>query len=55
MHVIERDDEVIEIPDSLPVLPLRDVVIFPGMITPLLVGRPRSLASLDEAMKVDRR
>jgi ATP-dependent Lon protease len=54
MHVIEREDEIIEVPDALPVLPLRDVVIFPGMITPLLVGRPKSLASLDEAMKNDR-
>jgi len=54
MTIIEREDEIIEVPDSLPVLPLRDVVIFPGMITPLLVGRPKSLASLDEAMKNDR-
>jgi ATP-dependent Lon protease len=54
MHLIEREDEIIEVPDALPVLPLRDVVIFPGMITPLLVGRPKSLASLDEAMKNDR-
>jgi ATP-dependent Lon protease len=54
MHVIEREDEIIEVPDALPVLPLRDVVIFPGMITPLLVGRPKSLASLDQAMKNDR-
>ena len=54
MAFLEKEDEVIEIPDALPVLPLRDVVIFPGMITPLLVGRPKSLASLDQAMKNDR-
>ncbi|UCG51141.1 MAG: endopeptidase La [Candidatus Latescibacterota bacterium] len=54
MAILEKEDEIIEVPDTLPVLPLRDVVIFPGMITPLLVGRTKSLASLDEAMKNDR-
>ena len=54
MAILEKDEDIIEIPETLPVLPLRDVVIFPGMITPLLVGRTKSLASLDEAMKNDR-
>ncbi|HDR1027377.1 TPA: endopeptidase La [Pasteurella multocida] len=36
---------------SIPVLPLRDVVVFPYMVMPLFVGRPKSIRSLDEAME----
>jgi len=34
----------------LPLLPVRDLVLFPGVIVPLFVGRPRSLKALEEAM-----
>ena len=40
-----------ELPISLPLLPLRDVVIFPHMVIPLFVGRPRSIAALEEAVE----
>ena len=33
----------------LPVLPIRDMVLFPGVIVPLFVGRPRSLKAIEEA------
>ena len=41
-------------PDELPVLPLRDVVIFPMMISPLFVGRPFSVAAVEESLKKDK-
>src|SRR6476659_7028179 len=39
----------------LPVLPLRDVVVFPHMVIPLFVGREKSIAALEQAMAADKR
>ncbi|HAG52217.1 MAG TPA: endopeptidase La [Alphaproteobacteria bacterium] len=38
----------------LPVLPLRDMVVFPNMIVPLFVGRDKSIAALEEVMQTDK-
>src|SRR5512139_3446782 len=35
---------------TLPLLPLRDIVVFPGMVVPLFVGREKSVAALEAAM-----
>lgn len=43
-----------EIPDSLPLIPVRDLVVFPYMIVPLFVGREISMAAVEEAMSGDR-
>jgi ATP-dependent Lon protease len=40
--------------DSYPVLPLRDIVVFPHMIVPLFVGREKSIRALEEVMKQDK-
>jgi ATP-dependent Lon protease len=42
-------------PLNLPLLPLRDVVVFPHMVIPLFVGRPKSIKALEAAMASDRR
>jgi len=40
--------------DALPVLPLRDVVVYPHMVIPLFVGREKSILALEQAMKVNK-
>jgi ATP-dependent Lon protease len=43
-----------EVPDSLPILPLKNTVLFPGVVVPITVGRDRSLALVKEAYENDK-
>jgi ATP-dependent Lon protease len=43
-------DQQLQIPDELPLLPLRDIVIYPFMIVPLFVSREKSIRAVDEAL-----
>jgi ATP-dependent Lon protease len=47
-------DQPIEIPDALPLVPLRDAVVLPYSVSTLLVGQQRSVNAIEEAMKKDR-
>lgn len=48
------DNQAVEIPQTLPMLPVRDIVVFPYMIIPLFVGRESSIRSVEEALSKNR-
>ncbi len=52
--VDNSETQGIEIPEVLPMLPVRDVVVFPFMILPLFVGREKSVAAVEEALQGNR-
>ena len=53
--LLSRDTETYNIPDRLPVVPLRDVVVFPYVLMPLLIGRPGSLSAVESAAATSER
>ncbi len=53
--VIDSPEEAVPPSSGMPVLPLRDVVVYPHMVIPLFVGREKSIVALDLAMKADKR
>src|SRR5882672_1243000 len=50
----ESVEQQLQIPSDLPVLPLRDIVIYPFMIVPLFVSREKSIRAVDEALGENR-
>ncbi|OEU71470.1 MAG: endopeptidase La [Desulfuromonadales bacterium C00003093] len=49
-----REENSAVVPTVLPLLPLRDIVIFPHMVVPLFVGRPQSIGALEKATEGDK-
>ncbi len=50
----ERNEKEAQIPNNMPVLPVRDIVVFPYMIIPLFVGREVSIKAIDNALSSNR-
>jgi ATP-dependent Lon protease len=50
----EKDIENLEPPDTIPILSLRNTVLFPGVVLPISVGRPRSIQLIKDAYRFDK-
>ena len=46
---------MVEVYETLPIVPLRDVVVFPHMMMPFVIGRPSSIRALEHALGKDKR
>jgi ATP-dependent Lon protease len=53
-EIHNQDESQLKIPEVLPVLPLRDIVVFPFMIVPLFVSRDRSIRAVDQSLSESR-
>jgi len=53
IRLIDEDDAAVEIPTILPLLPVRDVVIFSDMLLPLFIGREKSIRAVEESVSKD--
>ena len=53
ISLIEEDSDSSEIPTALPMLPVRDIVIFCDMVLPLFVGRDKSIRAVEEGVAKD--
>ncbi|MGD2270072.1 MAG: endopeptidase La [Desulfobacterales bacterium] len=51
--IIEEDTSLLDMPDTLPLLPVKDIVIFPDMLLPLYVTRQKSVRAVEEAVAGD--
>ena len=53
ISILEEDDAVADIPLTLPMMPVRDIVIFSDMLLPLFVGREKSILAVDDSVIKD--
>lgn len=53
INIIEEDEKDAKLPEIMPLMPVRDVVIFTDMLLPLFVGREKSVRAVEEAVRKD--
>jgi ATP-dependent Lon protease len=51
LSIIDGDEKDVDVPKTLSMMPVRDVVIFPDMLLPLFIGRDKSIRAVEEAME----
>ncbi len=54
MSLKDQEKQQVEVPETLPLLPVRDIVVFPHMVLPLFVGREISVKAIEEALAGNR-
>ena len=52
--MVDEELDPIQIPDEMPVIPLRQLVVFPYMALPLFLGRERSIEAMEDALSNER-
>ncbi|MDQ1270588.1 MAG: ATP-dependent Lon protease [Thermodesulfobacteriota bacterium] len=54
IEIIEKEGNIENIPKVIPMMPVRDVVVFTDMLLPLFVGREKSIKAIEESVEFDR-
>lgn len=54
LNETDQEDDKLVIGDDIPILPLRNTVLFPGVVLPITVGRDKSIQAVNEAYKADK-
>lgn len=54
IEIIEKESSMEDIPTTLPMMPVRDIVVFTDMLLPLFVGRKKSIRAVEESIEYDR-
>ena len=50
----DLNEDVVDVPEVLPLMAIRDIVLFPSTVTPLFVGRQKSLKAVEKALSKDK-